>query len=122
MKKGRSEKIRKSVVIPNSLNNKSKFILIPQTALNHGQYYAPSMWPHDLTKKEDIAGGVEGEASAAGGKRVWGQGSQPPTNFYGFRIKNTRFSELSYREWTYRYLLAVSVVTIIVSDITKMFW
>ena len=87
--------------------------------LNHG-HYAQSVWPHDLTKGEDIAGGVGGEAPAA--TRKWGLGTepQPPTDFYGFHIKDTRFSTLSYRKRAYRCPV-VSAVIIIESYNTKMF-
>ena len=42
------------------------------------------MWPHDVTKGENIAGGVGGEAPGAIDKGVWGRSFQPPTDFYGF--------------------------------------
>ena len=76
--------------MPQFLDNKSKFVFIPQTAplANYG-HYALSVWPHDLTKGEDIArGGGGGEGLAAI--------SEPPTNFYDVHIKNTSFSTLSY--------------------------
>ena len=42
-------------MIPQFLDNASKLILIPKPLLNYEQH-AQSMWPHDLTKVEDITG------------------------------------------------------------------
>ena len=91
-------------MIPQVLDKKSKFILIFQTApyfkrlINHTK----SVWPHDLTKGEDIGG-------------MLSKKPQPSMNFYGFHIKNSRFSTLSLSKKDMP-VPAVSTVTIIGSD------
>ena len=50
-----------------------------------------SVWTHDLTKREGIAGGVGGEAQAAGGKGGLGADSPAANEFLRFHIKKHSF-------------------------------
>ena len=73
------------------------------------------MWPHDLTKEEDIAGG---EVPAAGGKGGLGAESPAANGFLRFSQKNNFL--LSKKDIS---VLAVSTVSFrhIVSDNAKIF-
>ena len=102
--------IVETLICPLQISNQNLFSYF-KPLLYYG-HYAQSVWPHDLTKGEDIALGVGGEAPAAIGKGGLGRSPQPPTDFYGFHIKNTRFSTLSDRKRAYR-CPAVSAVTFI---------
>ena len=99
------------------------------------------MWPHDLTKEEDIAGD---EAPATGGCSsiaprpplppaaeppllpaaepfaTGGRSPQTPTDFYSFHIKKNSFQHtfLSKKDIP---IPAVSAVSIMASDNTKIF-
>ena len=73
------------------------------------------MWPHNLTKGEDIGEVLREKPQAPEARGVWGAEPSAAHEFLRFSHKNSRFSTLSLSEKDMP-VPAVSAVTIIMSD------